>query len=38
VPTAVTLPLMRTNIARQFEGMVREIERREARRTRVGQQ
>jgi ribosome-associated toxin RatA of RatAB toxin-antitoxin module len=38
VPTAVTLPLMRSNIARQFEGMVREIERREARRTRVGQQ
>jgi ribosome-associated toxin RatA of RatAB toxin-antitoxin module len=38
VPTAVTLPLLRNNIARQFEGMVREIERREARRTRVGQQ
>jgi hypothetical protein len=38
VPTAVTLPLLRGNIARQFEGMVREIERREARRTRVGQQ
>ena len=37
VPSAVTLPLMRSNIARQFEGMVREIERREARRTRVGQ-
>ncbi len=37
VPTAVALPLMRSNIARQFEGMVREIERREARRTRVGQ-
>jgi ribosome-associated toxin RatA of RatAB toxin-antitoxin module len=37
VPWAVTLPLMRSNIARQFEGMVREIERREARRTRVGQ-
>jgi ribosome-associated toxin RatA of RatAB toxin-antitoxin module len=37
VPWAVTLPLMRSNIARQFEGMVREIERREARRTRVSQ-
>jgi ribosome-associated toxin RatA of RatAB toxin-antitoxin module len=36
VPQAVSLPLMRSNIAHQFEGMVREIERRDARRTRVG--
>jgi ribosome-associated toxin RatA of RatAB toxin-antitoxin module len=32
VPQAISLPLMRGNIAEQFEGMVREIERREARR------
>ena len=37
VPQALALPLMRSNIARQFEGMVREIERREARRVQ-GQQ
>jgi ribosome-associated toxin RatA of RatAB toxin-antitoxin module len=36
VPTAVSLPLMRNNIAEQFEGMVREIERRELKRSRVG--
>lgn len=33
VPQAISLPLMRTNIGEQFEGMVREIERREARRS-----
>ncbi len=38
VPQSISLPLMRSNIAHQFEGMVREIERREARRTRVGKQ
>lgn len=37
VPQALALPLMRSNIARQFEGMVREIERREASRVQVSQ-
>lgn len=32
VPLLIALPLMRANIAEQFGGMVREIERREARR------
>lgn len=37
VPQALALPLMRRNIAQQFEGMVREIERREASRVQVSQ-
>lgn len=32
VPLLIAMPLMRANIAEQFAGMVREIERREARR------
>lgn len=32
VPLVIAVPLMRSNIAEQFAGMVREIERREARR------
>lgn len=32
VPPAMTLPLIRNNVTQQFEGMVHEIERREARR------
>jgi ribosome-associated toxin RatA of RatAB toxin-antitoxin module len=35
VPHAISLPLIRKNIAQQFEGMVREIERREASRGRA---
>ena len=38
VPQALALPLIRSNIAQQFEGMVREIERREARRVQESQQ
>jgi len=32
VPLLIAMPLMRANIAEQFAGMVREVERREARR------
>jgi ribosome-associated toxin RatA of RatAB toxin-antitoxin module len=35
LPLFITVPLMRANIADQFRGMVREIERREALRTRT---
>lgn len=37
VPHAISLPLIRKNISEQFDGMVREIERREARRARVSE-
>jgi ribosome-associated toxin RatA of RatAB toxin-antitoxin module len=37
VPHAISLPLIRKNISEQFNGMVREIERREANRPRASE-